>query len=159
MDTRTASIGPRRAGLGKKRQTDESSPNYWDDARWNIDNHPVVGVSWYEAVAWCRWLTQRLRTVGELAEGQEIRLPTEAEWEWAGRGPDGLRYPWGNDWQEGVCNSKDANIGHTSAVGLFPAGASPLAGRTHRQAGLRSGRQCLGVVRDQVAGLVRQTGG
>ncbi len=119
------------AGWAWKEKEKRVKPAYWEDARWNIDNHPVVGVSWYEAVAWCRWLTQRLRAVHELADDREIRLPTEAEWEWAARGPDGLRFPWGNDWQEGICNNKDANIGHTSAVGLFPAGASRwLAERT-----------------------------
>ncbi|MCY2990335.1 MAG: SUMF1/EgtB/PvdO family nonheme iron enzyme [Planctomycetota bacterium] len=112
------------AGWAWKEQAKRAKPDAWDDSRWNVDNHPVVGVTWYEAVAWCRWLTRRLRGIGVLAENQQVRLPTEAEWEWAARGPDGLRYPWGNDWHEGVCNSKDANIGHTSAVGLFPTGAS-----------------------------------
>ncbi|HDQ71340.1 MAG TPA: NACHT domain-containing protein, partial [Chloroflexi bacterium] len=53
-------------------------PFWWDDPTWNLDNHPVVGVSWYEALAYTRWLTERT--------GQPYRLPTEAEWEKAARG-------------------------------------------------------------------------
>ena len=130
MGTRIASTGPRRAGRGKKR-TKRIKPEYWDDARWNIDNHPVVGVSWYEAVAWCRWLTQRLRAVGELAEDQQIRLPTEAEWEWAARGPDGCDFRGATIGRRASATARTPNIGHTTAVGLFPAGASRwLAERT-----------------------------
>jgi formylglycine-generating enzyme required for sulfatase activity len=83
----------------------------------DLPNHPVVGVSWYEAVAFCRWL-------GELG-GQEVRLPTEAEWERAARGTDGREYPWGDEFDATRCNVDDTRIGSTSPVGIFPGGASP----------------------------------
>jgi len=96
----------------------QNTPHHWQDSRWNNPAQPVVGVNWYEATAYCRWLTATLQ------DGYEYRLPTEAEWERAARGPQGWAYPWGDDWREGVCNSKEAGLEVTSPVGLFPAGAS-----------------------------------
>jgi formylglycine-generating enzyme required for sulfatase activity len=100
-----------------------TSPVYWDDPMWNVLNHPVVGVNWYEAVAYCHWLTEKLRALGTLGEGV-VRLPTEAEWQQAAQGEDGREYPWGR-WQEGRANTRESGIEQTSAVGLFPEGASP----------------------------------
>jgi len=56
--------------------------------------HPVVGVSWGDAMAFCKWLTEKERKEGLLLEGQEYRLPTHAEW---GRAAGNELYPWGND--------------------------------------------------------------
>lgn len=75
-------------------------------------NQPVVGVTWYEAVAYSRWLAAKT--------GKPYRLPTEAEWERAARHSDGSIYPWGDKWQDGVANTKEAELGRTTAVGVFP---------------------------------------
>ena len=89
-----------------------------------ISNHPRIGTVWYEAHAYSRWLTERLRAAGSLEQDYEIRLPTEADWEAAARGPDGVRkYPWGNYFDYDRCNVK--SIRSTTAVGIFPEGASP----------------------------------
>jgi formylglycine-generating enzyme len=65
-------------------------PRFWRDDRFTHLDQPVVGVSWFDAVAYCEWLSERI--------GQRCRLPTEAEREWAARGGlIGSRYPWGND--------------------------------------------------------------
>jgi formylglycine-generating enzyme required for sulfatase activity len=95
-----------------------SQPRYWDDSKWDNPSQPVVGVNWYEAMAYCRWLT------ATLDDGHIYRLPTEAEWERVARGSQGVRYPWGDDWREDHCNSEEAGLGVTSPVGIFPQGAA-----------------------------------
>lgn len=70
--------------------------------------HPVIGVSWDDAVRYCAWLKDR--------SGRAYRLPSEAEWEKAARGAEGLRYPWGNTFDTAHCNSLSAGIGTTTDV-------------------------------------------
>ena len=65
-------------------------PPFIGDANFNHSDQPVIGVSWFDAVAYCEWLSQR--------EGRQFRLPTEAEWERAARGGvEGKQFPWGDD--------------------------------------------------------------
>jgi formylglycine-generating enzyme required for sulfatase activity len=94
-------------------------------------DHPVVNVSWHNAMAYCKWLNETLRgEIGDLV----LRLPTEAEWEKAARGEYGNEWPWGNEWDSAKCNSKEGGKGGTTPVGAHspqgdsPYGAADMAG-------------------------------
>ncbi|MBN2549766.1 MAG: SUMF1/EgtB/PvdO family nonheme iron enzyme [Anaerolineales bacterium] len=133
----------------------EGFKGIWDDSArlkpdrygepFDLLNHPAVGVSWYEALAFARWLGEQL--------GRAVRLPSEAEWEKAARGGIDLPpaplvrsldagfdlpkialqlnlqpqriYPWGNKHDPNQANYDETGIGATSAMGCFPGGASP----------------------------------
>ncbi|MBK6714514.1 MAG: SUMF1/EgtB/PvdO family nonheme iron enzyme [Burkholderiales bacterium] len=75
---------------------------------------PRERVSWYEAVAFCRWLADRSE--------RDVRLPMETEWERAARGVDGQPYPWGDEWRSKPCNCLEAKLPAPALVGLFPNG-------------------------------------
>jgi formylglycine-generating enzyme required for sulfatase activity len=77
-------------------------PFWWDDGPWNGPNRPAVGISWYEALAYCRWLEDRLR---EQEPVWRVMLPSEAQWEKAARGKDLRRWSWGSDWREDHANT------------------------------------------------------
>jgi formylglycine-generating enzyme required for sulfatase activity len=118
----------------------------------DLANHPMVGVSWYEALAFCSWLTGRWRS--RLPVGCRVLLPSEAAWGMAARGgqcilrepirravAQGLSlvtgqaempnpsqdraYPWGDDFDANRVNSRETGIEATTAVGVFPGGQAP----------------------------------
>ncbi|MDM8541824.1 SUMF1/EgtB/PvdO family nonheme iron enzyme [Desulfococcaceae bacterium HSG9] len=105
---------------GKKwlKDRDAKQPKYWNNRKWKCPNAPVVGVCWYEADAFCRWLTLKRQ------DGWVYRLPDENEWEAAASGFDKREYPWG-EWKEGHCNSGESEIKKTSPVGIFKNGKTP----------------------------------
>jgi formylglycine-generating enzyme required for sulfatase activity/predicted MPP superfamily phosphohydrolase/energy-coupling factor transporter ATP-binding protein EcfA2 len=92
-------------------------PDNWHDRKWNGPNFPVVGVSWYEADAYAKWLSDKT--------GDNYALPTEAQWEKAARGTNGLVYPWGNKFDNNLCNSREGGLHRTSSVGIFTGSESP----------------------------------
>jgi formylglycine-generating enzyme required for sulfatase activity len=101
------------------------------------DNHPAERVSWYEAIAFCRWLSWRLeapkKASADAAETKAfdlmdpltwaVRLPTELEWQQAATGgsPDNV-YPWGAAWDSAKTNTSESGLGRTTAVGMYPQG-------------------------------------
>ena len=105
------------AGWAWRQAENITQPSSWDDPQWNGPDYPVVGVSWFEAVAYCRWLSKQT--------GIEFWLPSEAEWEKAARGADGRIYPWGNTWDTKRANSSESSLNQTMPVGQYPDGASP----------------------------------
>jgi sulfatase modifying factor 1 len=97
------------------------APPFWSEPMFSHPGQPVVGTTWDEAAAYCRWLSERL--------GAAFRLPTEAEWERAARGGrEGLLYPWGDEapWErpyQGVCNETGGpprvGAGEANPFGLY----------------------------------------
>ena len=87
--------------------------------------HPVVKVSWRDAIAYCKWLHSLIaHDIGTL--NTQVRLPTEAEWEKAARSVNGNEWPWGDDFDKDKCNSGEGKKGGTTAVGAYsPQGDSP----------------------------------
>jgi formylglycine-generating enzyme required for sulfatase activity len=101
------------------RDAKAKSPAHWKDGKVpdGKEDHPVVHVSWNDAVAYCRWKSEQT--------GAVYRLPTEAEWEKAARGTDGRTWPWGDQFDQAKCNTREGGRGETTPVTEFPEGGSP----------------------------------
>lgn len=89
----------------------------------------MVGINWYEAEAYCRWLTTQIISI---PPGYVVRLPTEEEWERAARGTEGWEYPWGSEFQRTAANTwesapeSSSGLGGTTPVCTYPQGISPV---------------------------------
>ncbi len=92
-------------------------PEFWEDGRFNHPAQPVVGVSWYEARAYCTWLSAQT--------GKVFTLPTEAEWEAAARGQERRQYAYGETYDNGRCNTFETHLRRTAPIGVFPGGQTP----------------------------------
>jgi formylglycine-generating enzyme required for sulfatase activity len=94
-------------------------PSHWQGGKppRGKEDHPVVNVSWEDALTYCRWLAE--------VTGKPYRLPSEAEWEKGARGTNGRIYPWGDRWDAARCNSREGGKGDTTPVVAYPDGASP----------------------------------
>lgn len=95
----------------------QTQPAFWHDVSLNNPAQPVIGICWYEARAYCAWLSAQT--------GQAFRLPTEAEWEAAARGQHSRRYAYGDDLDTACCNLFDTHIRRTTPIGVFPGGTTP----------------------------------
>ncbi len=100
---------------------------YTLNSQWNSPNQPVVGISWFEAVAFCLWLSEEL--------SDNIMLPTEKQWQFASQGSDSRLFPWGNNWNSSnCCNGVENNVEYTCPVthyegkGDSPFGVIDMAG-------------------------------
>jgi len=98
--------------------TGHAKPTFWEDETLNLLNHPVVGVSWRDAMAYAKW--------------KGHRLPTEAEWEKSARGNDNRLWPWGRKFDKGFffyyvnVFGEDDNYKKTAPVNYYESGASPF---------------------------------
>jgi formylglycine-generating enzyme required for sulfatase activity len=105
-------------GINWRHPTD--AKDKWDDK----EDHPVVQVSWDDAMAYCKWFNETFKSeLGDLL----LRLPTEAEWEKAARGAYGNEWPWGNEFDPAKCNSHEGGKVGTTPVGAYSSlgGDSP----------------------------------
>lgn len=132
-----------RDGWQERQKHGWTEPRYWGSSKWNSALHPVVGISWYEALAYCRWLHY---TILELAnsgtppppptddEQLLVTLPTEQQWQRAAQAADGRKFPWGSQWSAQRANTKESAIQQTTPVteyeglGDSPYGVVDMAG-------------------------------
>jgi formylglycine-generating enzyme required for sulfatase activity len=114
------------AGWDAREANQWTEPRYWTNSNLNGVEQPVVGVSWYEAAAFCNWLRE--------LTGENVMLPTEQGWQRAAQGDDNRTYPWGDEWDPARCNSAGRRIGKTTPVRTYegqgdsPYGVVDMAG-------------------------------
>lgn len=136
-----------KSELGKQLSAkSREQPHYWSDAQYNNPSQPVVGITWFEANAYCAWLNEmlqvssfrfqvwrngQLETLNPKPGTVQIRLPTEAEWEAAARGLPSLvatgegsrvgvrAYPWGDEWDATRANTIEGRVLKSSPVGAY----------------------------------------
>ncbi|MGH3938165.1 MAG: SUMF1/EgtB/PvdO family nonheme iron enzyme [Pseudonocardiaceae bacterium] len=101
-------------------ETHHAEPAFWREPRFAGPELPIVGVNWYDALEFCRWLSTRT--------GLPYTLPSEAQWEYAARSTDGRRYPWGNEEPDRTraCYLHGDTDSHPEPVGSFPLGRGPF---------------------------------
>lgn len=107
-----------------------TEPAQWNDPAFNHASQPVVGVCWYEARAFCAWLSAQT--------DRTLCVPTEPQWEAAARGRNGWRYSWGNTFDPTRCNTFDTHVRRTTPIGVFPRGDTPcrLGGHDRQRVGV-----------------------
>ncbi len=104
------------------------------EQRTQLSNNPRDGISWYQSVAFARWMNHRLHGVEmphpsgkgvlQVGDNAQIRLPTEWEWQWAAQnGAEERTYPWGEA-DTGYTNTEDSGLEQVVAVGMYPHGAA-----------------------------------
>ncbi|MBZ0294493.1 MAG: formylglycine-generating enzyme family protein, partial [Anaerolineae bacterium] len=120
------------AGWKQKESQNWAEPRFWRDKKWNGEDYPVVGVSWYESLAFSNWLSAAVGATDRLP--QKITLPTEQQWQRAAQGDDRRKYPWGRQWDVSRCNTEESNINRTTPVQQYegkgdgPYGVVDMAG-------------------------------
>ena len=87
------------------------------NAHYNHPSQPVVGVCWYEARAYCSWLSAQT--------GRSVRLPTEVQWEAAARGMEARTHAYGDAFDRLAANTIETHVKRTTPVGVFPSGRTP----------------------------------
>lgn len=114
------------AGWHWREREHREAPSFWNQREWNNPIFPVVGITWYEAQAYCRWLNERRIGPGgsPIPEGFHFRLPTDAEWERAARGTNCQEYPWGDGFDISCTNTNESEIRATTAVCTYPQGVT-----------------------------------
>ncbi len=111
FETRAERVGwgwvwnARKGQWGKEEGANWRNPLGANSGIAGLESHPVVLVCWYDALAFCEWLNQK--HPANLPRDYHFRLPSEAEWEKAARGPEGNEWPWGNAYDAAPCSSRD----------------------------------------------------
>ena len=103
------------------------APSEWNNPRFNNRAQPVVSICWYEARAYCLWLSRQ--------SGRAFALPSEAQWEAAARGHDGRSFPWGNTFDSECANTYEGHLRRTNPVGVYPPARNHASQAIYDQAG------------------------